>query len=465
MEIKDQKIAIIGFGVSGQGAGDYLIKKGAEVHYFDERDESKIDEVTLSIFKDKGFKFFLADNYSDHDDLEGYDILLVSPSVSETHPKVLSAKDKNIPVHLDVTMFLELWNKKGPVVGVTGSNGKSTVASLLHEVLQSCGRRSHLGGNIGTSPLTWIDKTKEGDVIIIELSSYQLKFFNDSHYADIAVITNISNNHLDKHNNSFSEYAETKLKIASQSNTELIIDLDNEGIQKYIVPNLKGFDVFPVSLKTEYKEASDDGVYTNAKGDIVVNDKVVFGANTERIIMGEHNFYNIAYVLAVLHKLEVECDATKAISSFEGLRHRIQKVTEIEGVTYVNDSKSTSPDATLKALETLTTGKKNIVLISGGNNKGATYEILETIFRENIKVVIFTAGPAKEQLIKILDEGVIVETADSMKDAVEIAKDRSTAGDIVLLSPAAASNMEMFKNFEERGDMFVTEVSKYENSN
>jgi UDP-N-acetylmuramoylalanine--D-glutamate ligase len=435
------KIAIWGFGVTGQAALKYFLhtkklnQSTMQIDVFDSRAKINFDETVLSIpLENVNFNF----EQNEIENIEDYDLLLISPSVPENHPTILKARKKGITIHNDVSYFLSAWKKTGKKsVGVTGSNGKSTVVSLIHGALQSVGVKSILVGNIGESPLDYLLDYENGDLEIdtpiLELSSYQLESFGENEFTDISVITNISPNHLDHHNNSMNEYVGAKLKIIG-STSEIITVTDDPGIQKYVLPNIK-----------KYIGISLENIDENLEQ---------FTDESSRNLKGEHNLYNIAVVLEVLKKLNINLSDTFGfIKNYSGLEHRIEFVREIDGIQYINDSKSTSPDATKVALEAFG-DNKNIILIAGGSDKKVSFGVLGDYINKYVKLLLILDHDINDKLIKLASnfdiENYIVS---DLQEGIDLTKKHSKNGDIVLLSPGAAS-LGRFKNFEDRGKIF-----------
>jgi len=446
MNLKLNKIAIWGFGITGEASLKYFLhtkninQSNIQIDIFDIRSKNDFGDIFNKFPNNVNFNF----EQDKIDDIENYDLLLISPSVSENHPTILKARKKGVLIHTDVSYFISEWQKTGKKsIGVTGSNGKSTVVSLIHGSLLSADVKSILVGNIGKSPLDYLLDYENGDleidIPVMELSSYQLESFNDNEFTDISVITNISPNHLDHHNNNMEEYVGAKLKIAGLT-SEIITVTDDAGIQEYVLPNID-----------KYTGVSLDNIDDNLN---------LFIDESSRKLKGNHNLYNIAVTLEVLKKLDINLsDTFNFIKNYSGLEHRIEFVREINSIRYINDSKSTSPDSTKVALETLG-DNKNIILVAGGNDKNVSFNSLGDYFNKYVKLLIILDHDINDKLNKIAKnfdiENYIVS---NLQEAVEMANKHTTEGDIVLLSPGAAS-FGRFKNFEVRGRIFKEIVNK-----
>ncbi len=465
--MNDKKVLILGLGVTGKAALKYLQGQGATITVVDGKPEKDFDAEFISEYQKKGVKFIFNTNSLDEMD---FDLLLTSPGVKPTNQIFAKALELGIEIKNDVTLFIEKWDGVGPIVGVTGSNGKSTIVSFIHKILQKHGKKSILVGNIGTSPLDYLSQENEsGTVAIMELSSYQLENFKSDHAVDIAILANLSSNHLDRYHGKMSEYALAKLQIAHKDKTTLILDIDDEGTKKYVLNHAYDFakEIVCVSLSTNSTEAQNDGVYTNENSDLVFvqegEEKIIFEETSNRELIGLHNLYNIAMVLSVIQKLGIEIDEKliEIVRTYKGLEHRIEKVALDNGVLYVNDSKSTSPDATRVALEAVGRGK-NVILIAGGENKGMEFSLILPLITEFVRKIILLPGDAGELLEKQVadfDPSVPIEWVKDMQDAVSKSKEFARSGDVVLLSPSSSS-LNTYKSFENRGEIFKAEVSK-----
>lgn len=463
------KIAVIGFGVSGQSIAQYALKHDIQVDVYEDKNSFEFDQSILApYFVNKNFKLFFKDSEKTSQ-ISEYDLIIASPGVPLTHELVVQAQSKNIECITDINLFIRIFREKyknGKIISVTGSNGKSTTVSLMYEVLKSAGEDVYLGGNIGTSPLDFLDDIQgENPVVIIETSSYQLEYMTGKDYFDIACILNLSDNHLNRYGGSKQLYAKAKLGGIDFDYTTVLVNLDDEYTCTYILPQLKSKDVLAVQF--ESVNASSVITFENNmimyKGDV---DQVYISDTTQMKLPGLHNVYNAAFVCGVLHVLEIKPSESIENSAylFGGLKHRIQHVDTINQITYINDSKSTSPDATSKAITSLNLSDKNIVLISGGNDKDISYEAMKEGWQQNVKGLILLPGTANAKLKKLAQEtGVeIIAEVQTMQDAFDSIQSCATEGDIVLLSPATDSHAT-FKSFEDRGNQFIQCVQNLKN--
>jgi len=458
-----KNVLVLGFGVTGKAVVNFLTHLEIKHTVIDSKNEAQLDPVLIKKYKDSGTKFIF--EAGDLDNLTEYDLIMTSPGVSYHHPILQKALAQNIPIKNDVTLFLEEWKKIGRTIGVTGSNGKSTIVTLIHKMISANGANSILVGNIGKSPLDYlVDEQPKGTIAVIELSSYQLESFKPEHAVEVAIIANLSSNHLDHYGGDFQKYADAKSNIAQSQRTKLIVNIDNEETNRYLGSKLKEYknNLYPVSLKTDAAEASQDGAYSNAQGNIYIqaNHDIEFDYIKGLKVFGQHNLYNVAMAILAFDLIGLEYNdrIEKAIRNFAGLEHRIEFVREIDGIKFINDSKSTTPASTGAAIESFGQDK-NIILIMGGDDKDMNFKVLSPYLEQYVKCLVLIPGSAQEKIINLSDLAEIkCELASGMSEAVLKAQDLAEAGDTVLLSPSSSS-LNMFNNFEHRG----TEFKKFVN--
>jgi UDP-N-acetylmuramoylalanine--D-glutamate ligase len=306
-----------------------------------------------------------------------------------------------------------------------------------------------MGGNIGNSPLDWLvqEGVPQDATIVLELSSYALEYFNDDHVLDVSIIISFSQNHLSRHR-TLEEYARVKTAGILPEKTKVYLG-DTEEVRHYIIPALNHRGNQEVTFVDLEKAQELIGDFHEVK------------------MLGEHNLINIGLVTQVLQDLNLfDPKAGEGLKNYSGLAHRIEFVAEKEGIRWINDSKSTSPDATVKALEAVATPQGKILLVAGGVDKGVTYEPWGAYFDpEKVRSLIILPGPADQELIQIAqDHGIEVklfeekeDTLSLMKSVVTYAQKEAHSGDVVLLSPGAAS-LNLWKGFEARGDDFMQAV-------
>jgi UDP-N-acetylmuramoylalanine--D-glutamate ligase len=443
-DLKNMKVAVIGFGITGQSATRFLMQNGAKVKVFDSGLEENFDSDTIKSFRGHNIEI----NFDNIDfDSKRFDFLVVSPGIHLDIDVIKKAVEQNIPIFNDVTLFVHFWKKRGAkVVGITGSNGKTTTVSILNKVYEQ-NKKVFVGGNIGKSPLDFLsgaDPIDDSCVAILELSSYQLELFDSNkNCLDLSVILNLTNNHLDRYHGDIVEYGRAKTNGINPVETTVILTAGAEGIDKYIKPILMDKEINTDNIK----EVSVQKILSR------------FPELQNRKLIGEHNLQNISVTISIIEHLDnflnqkLDSAVLEKIINFSGVEHRIEFVREIDGVKYINDSKSTSPDATRTALESVGVENKTILII-GGEDKDMEYGFLQNLFASKLKKAILLPGGILSKIEKVCEGAKTpTERATDLVDAVNMASKLTELGDVVLLSPGAAS-FTAYKNFEERGRHF-----------
>lgn len=427
MKLDGKKVAVVGLGVTGQSCVRFLQSQNALVTGFDTR---------LHLSLELGIPVFLGDLAEDV--LSQFDLVLISPGLSTTMPAIQFAKAKGIEVIGDIELFARF--NKSTLVGVTGSNGKSTVVSMLHDIFTKAGKRCAVGGNIGTPVLQLLDS--ELDIVVLELSSFQLETINQLPLK-VAAVLNISEDHMDRYD-SLADYAAAKARIYHDADI-CIANQEDELTQC----DEKEFDY----LLTTSERDSGFGLSSNPAS--ITYDGEVYLQSGEMQVSGIHNLFN-AQAAALIAKVTGIDDRyiKSALSDYQGLPHRCQKVARINKVDWINDSKATNVGATIAAISGLKpslSGK--LILLAGGDSKNADLAPL-TPYMENDVEHLIVFGKDANKLAALKTSAKVVET---MQQAVEVAANLAHSNDTVLLSPACAS-LDMFKNFEHRGQVFQASV-------
>ena len=440
------KCLILGGGISGIGTAQLAIKNGFDVFVSDNgflKDETKEKFKTWGVFWEENVKISSF--------LHNTDWIMKSPGISNSSESVLYAKKLGIPIISEIEFASRYTNAK--IIGITGTNGKTTTTELTYHILKNSGFNIGIAGNIGKSFAQQVAENYY-EIYVLELSSFQLDdIVNFS--PDIAIITNITPDHLNRYNNNFDDYISSKLNISSNQDKDqfLIINADDpilmEAIEKtkieaekhYFGINMKGNST--TSLKNESIRITNKN-----------NNSTMISAKTFSL-QGRHNLLNAmaASTVASIFKIDKN-NIRESLSNFRCLPHRLERVLTIQGVNYINDSKATNINSVFYALETLNT---KVVWIAGGVDKGNDYEQLLPLVREKIKAII-CLGKNNKRLVEAFHDitDVIVET-QSMKEAVKIAHNLSKKKETVLLSPGCAS-FDLFENFEDRGNQFKKAV-------
>ena len=451
--IKFRKVAVIGLGVSNLPLLDYLHDKKSTVTIFDDRNIDELPKEIVEKITNYGFNFSFGKNSLEK--LQNFDLIFRSPSCLPTKPELQAEIKRGAIVTTEIELLMKMCPSK--IIGVTGSDGKTTTTSLIYAILKDAGYNTYLGGNIGTPLFTKLEEMQPEDIVVLELSSFQLMGMEVS--PNIAVITNITPNHLNIHKD-FEEYIDAKKNIFKfqNENNILILNYDNE-ITKNCSKEANGKVIF-----FSGKEKLDNG-YIIDEGIIkICVDKIrKHILNVDEVILrGEHNYENIATALAATSTL-VDLDvAIQTVKNFKPVAHRLEFVRELDGVKWYNDSASSSPTRTLAGINSY---KEEIVLIAGGYDKNLDYKPLAKPILDKVSTLILmgqTSGKifdcVKEEMEKE-NKKIPIYVVDDLDNAIKTAKKYAKPNQVVLFSPASAS-FDMFKNAVQRGELFKEKVNK-----
>ena len=451
--IKYRKVAIIGLGVSNIPLLDYLHEKKARVTVFDERDIDSISKEIMDKITAYSFEFNLGKKCLEK--LRGFDLIFRSPSCLPSKPELKQEADRGAIVTTEIELLMKMAPCK--IVGVTGSDGKTTTTSLINAILTTAGYHTYLGGNIGTPLFTKLEEILPEDILVLELSSFQLMGMTVS--PDIAVITNITPNHLNIHKD-YQEYIDSKKNIFKyqDENGILVLNYDNE-ITRQCAKEANGKVIFFSS-----KEKLDNGYIVDDNIIKECTDKIrKHIIDTKDVILrGNHNFENIATALAATASLVDVETAVKAIKDFKPVEHRLEFIKEIDKVKWYNDSVSSSPTRTIAGLYAY---DEDIILIAGGYDKNLDYTPIAKPIVEKVKALILlgqTSGKIFDAVKNELEsqgKDLKIYMCENLKQTVETAKKIAKPGQVVLFSPASAS-FDMFKNFADRGEQFKKLVNE-----
>lgn len=454
MYFKDKKVVIMGLGINKEGSGVssalFFANIGAKVLVTDLKPRSYFTSQIQKLSVKKNIRFvFGKHNESDFKDA---DIIIKNPDVPKSSPYLALARHHNVPIHNDWSIFLSL--NDSMLIGITGTRGKSTTTTLIYEMLKKT-FSVKLCGNIGVSPLAIIKKIKTNDILVAELSSWNLQQFNTvKESPHIAVITNLLPDHLNKYKNKEEYYKDKENIFKYQTKHDiLVVNRDNKEIVKRVTKAKSRV------LWFSQKSFNGDGAYIK-KGKIIFS----FDGITQEVcsisditLLGNHNVENVlsAVCVAALAGIPFK-EIQKTIINFQGVPNRLEFVRKIKGITYYNDTTATSPDAVIAALEAFKT--KKIILLAGGTDKKLDYALLAKEIQKHKPRLIFFAGSATDKIKKELKKyPFILGEVHSMQEAMHLAKENTKKGDIVLLSPGAAS-FGIFKNEFDRGAQFVRSV-------
>lgn len=419
---QDMQVVVVGLGKSGQAAVQFLAGYGAHITVMDQRSADELASAQMAL-ADCRVRYCLGAH--DAAVLARADLIVLSPGVDAAQPCFDAARANGVPMVSEIELAMP--HIAAPIIGVTGTNGKSTVVSLLGDVFARAGRRVVVAGNIGTPVLEVLDDLARADIVVLELSSYQIEI-SPKLIPDTALVLNVTPDHLDRYE-SFSEYVAAKQLLT---------------------------DRLPESATVIFN--SGDMVVQRMMRSCVAHRQPFHALDAQQLdlsrsaMVGAHNAENIAAVLQVAQRYDIDMAVVQeSIHAFQGLPHRCQLVHQREGVRYFDDSKGTNVAAAAKSLSSFA---EPVVWIAGGLDKGTGYRMLAPVVRDRVKamVLIGEAGPAMERELGEFAGKTL--RAHSMEDAVSQAAQCASAGDVVLLSPACASQ-DMFKDFMERGVAFV----------
>ena len=434
--VKGKTVGILGLGVSNLPLAKLLINENCKLVI---RDKKELSGDALEFTKKNNVKTVIGEEYLDNID---EDVVFRSPGIMYTSDAIQKAIKSGVLVTSEMEVFFELC--PSAIIGITGSDGKTTTTTLISEMLKAEGKKVFIGGNIGEPLLPRLNQMTKDDYAVVELSSFQLMSMTKS--PDIAVITNIAPNHLDKHKD-MAEYVEAKKNIFTHGCKKVILNAENDITKSFITENSVTF-----SLKNPQK----NGAYLK-DGDIFYNDEFVMKAS-DIILPGIHNVDNYLAAICAVYGLCGFETIKKVAQTFGGVEHRIEFVCEKNGVKYYNDSIASSPT---RAIAGLNSFNQRVIMIAGGSDKGIAFDNLAKVITDKVKLLIvmgFTKDKIKNAVLKV-DGNFPIYTASDLADAVNAAAKNAVSGDIVTLCPACAS-FDYFKNFADRGNQFKELVKK-----
>jgi len=441
--VKGVKIGVIGLGISNRPLIKYLVSLGANVIAYDKRTKEQLGEI-YSEFSSLGIPIICGERYLDN--LDG-DIIFKTPGLRYDNPSLIKAKENGSKITSEMEVFFEICPSK--IIAVTGSDGKTTTTTLIYTMLKKSGYKVWLGGNIGNPLLCDAKNMKESDFVVLELSSFQLHTMKKS--PSIAVITNITPNHLDMHKD-YQEYIDAKKNIMLHQSKEdkLIVNASNDVTEK-IGKEAKGNVIDFSTKKAACVCLVDKNIQVNGKSILNISDIK---------IPGMHNVENYMAAIGAVEGLVSKETITETAKEFGGVEHRIELVRTLDGVKYYNSSIDSSPNRTINTLKVF---QKKVILIAGGKDKGIPYDELGPSLAEKVKTLILigkTSDKIENALLATNNaDDVEIIRCTTYDEVVATAHKKAKNGDIVILSPASTS-FDMFNNFEERGNLFKELVNK-----
>lgn len=445
MELADKRVLVAGMARSGLAATRLLTRHGASVTIYDQKNPQEVEAEIKSV--PPGVKTILGEHESVITEM--FDLVVTSPGIPLSNPLLKQSMEAGITVMSEIELAFRLKPSGLHFLAITGTNGKTTTTALVADILNKSGIPSAAAGNIGF-PLTEVVEELDQGMIVVECSSFQLEAITSFHPVASGIL-NITPDHLDRHH-TMENYVAIKSRIFMNQNPDEYTILNHE--DPLITEFRPGCKVRFFSTET----ALDRGVWIE-DGRIIASlegEREIICKLSEVKLRGRHNLENILCAVGITRAAKIPPEAIRqGLITFEGVRHRLQEVQTVNGVLYVNDSKGTNPDSTIKALEAFT---EPVILIAGGRNKGSDFNKLGTLITQKVKALVLL-GEARS-IIRQTVEGQgfkdIVEV-DSIEEAVATAHRMAQPGEVVLLSPACAS-WDMFRDYEERGDLFCSAV-------
>ena len=445
MDLNNKRVLVVGLGKSGVASALFLKSRGARVTVSDSKPEAELrDEILLLL------EHGITVETGGHGDrtFRGQDLIVVSPGVPFDAPQLVQARILGEPVIGEIELAAQFL--RGQIVAITGANGKTTTTSLAGEIIAAGRFPVLVGGNIGTPAIGFVDQSGPATWTVLEVSSFQLETIVDFH-PRIAVILNITPDHLDRHK-TFANYVNAKVRI-----------FENQRVDDFTVLNADDPTTAELSDRTRAQLIWFSRTREIAKGAFARGEHIYFrdGQSEKEILplaeislKGAHNLENV--LAGVCVGMLVGCQPEQireAVRIFKAVEHRLEFVARLSGVDYYNDSKATNVDATLKALESF---PANVHLILGGKDKGSDYSVLNELLRQRVKRV-YTIGAAASKIESQIHGAADIEHAETLENAVRRASESAVAGDVILLAPACAS-FDQFKSYEHRGRVFKETV-------
>lgn len=440
-------ISIIGAVRSGLAAAK-LAKKAGAVPFVSELADYQKLQVNFNELEANGINY----EYGGHtEQVYSADLIVTSPGVPSDSKVLQKALRHNIPIISELEFAYHFCKAK--IIGITGTNGKTTATSLAAHMINQAGQKAYAAGNIGYAFSEIADDVSENEFVVLEISSFQLDYIKEFE-PYISVILNITPDHLDRYDNNFDNYIQAKLNIQkNQDDSEyFVFNADSDAIEKRV----RNKKVHRLTFSTE--STVNDGSFLYGNKFYYSKDSSIeeVCATSDLNLKGKHNWSNALAVMTVGKLLGIDNSSiSKAFSSFEGVEHRLELVRRIDGVDFINDSKATNVDSLWYALQSF---DAPIILIMGGKDKGNDYKQIEELVKSNVKKIIAigsSAGKISEYFKEIKD----VKIVKTMEEAVKAALKSASENEVVLLSPACAS-FDMFDNFEHRGNVFKEIVSE-----
>ena len=448
MNLKNKNILLVGLAKTGISTIKHLNKLGAKVVVNDIKDKDKLKGILDELSDLNNVEYILGYHPENVDDI---DMAVVSPGVPLDLPFILKLKSKNIEIIGEVELAYRL-SQNPMFIGITGTNGKTTTTSLVGEIFKKANIDTYIVGNIGNPVIDTVDTANENSVLVTELSSFQLESI-DTFKPHVSAILNFTEDHLNRHH-TMEAYMEAKARIFKNQDEKdfCILNYDNEDV-KSLSDNVEAKKIF-----FSRKKSLDCGIYLDEDNNIIINiDKETKLLNKDELSLpGNHNLENCMAAAAIAYVSNIDIDVIREVlKTFAGVEHRQEFVRNLNGIMFVNDSKATNPDSSIKAIESY---NRPIILIAGGMDKQSSFDEFLDVAKENVYALVLLGETAQRIKECAQNKGFNnIRIVKDMKEAVNASYQIAKDGDVVLLSPACAS-WDMYKSFEVRGIDFKDNV-------
>jgi UDP-N-acetylmuramoylalanine--D-glutamate ligase len=456
LKLKNKRVLVVGLAKTGIAVARFLKERGAHITVTDLKKRDELDAYAGDALA-MGISLKLGTHEIEL--FTSFDLIVVSPGVPHTIAPLETARRAGIPVIGEVELAYQYIDK--PILAITGTNGKTTTTSLVGEMLRASGRKVFVGGNIGAPLIDYPDSGIQADTIVAEISSFQLDTIE--HFRPkVGLLLNITEDHLDRYDD-FQQYVQSKGKLfENQQGTDVAIlnakDAAVSQLEKLISSQRLYFNI------NDVKDVRTSDLVPQTRHGVVIQDKEMVcsipGESPVTLslagfrLLGTHNLENAAAAtLAALVAGGNKSGIQTALDTYEGLHHRLEPVKSVRGIHYYNDSKATNVDAVKRSLESF---DSNVILIMGGRDKGGSYTLLEELIKERVKRLI-AMGEARKKILNALEGLTHTEKTETLSEAVHLAHQAATPGDVVLLSPGCSS-FDQFTDYAERGEAFVNAV-------
>ncbi|GIM32003.1 UDP-N-acetylmuramoyl-L-alanine--D-glutamate ligase [Paraclostridium bifermentans] len=451
MDLKNKNVLLVGLAKTGVSTIKKLNKLGANIIVNDIKPKEKLEGIIEEIDNLDNIEYVLGKHL---ENIENIDLTIVSPGVPLDLPFIEKIKSEGIKIIGEVELAYRL-SKNPTFIGITGTNGKTTTTSLVGEMFKKANKDTYIVGNIGNPVIDTVDLTNENSYLVTELSSFQLESIEDFK-PKVSTIINITEDHLNRHH-TMENYINAKARVfKNQDKTDFTILNYDDSIVRDLGKNSNG-NVLYFSIKEEVKQ----GAYLDKNNNIVIKvdgEALVLMNKAELSLPGNHNLENAMSAILMAYVLNIDTDVIiDTLRTFKGVEHRLEFVTNKDGIMFVNDSKGTNPDSTIKAI---TSYEKPIVLIAGGYEKQSDFTEMIKYATKNVKALVLLGQTAEKIETTAKEHGIDnISKVEDMEAAVKKAYEIAESGDVVLLSPACAS-WDMYPNFEARGLDFKENIYK-----